>query len=105
MVRPRPCPGEQLGNEVVPKTLALPRPEGIFIPPMPVSSRVRGSHALIRVVVDTFGHVMPDSVTICGIADAMYAQRLAEEVSQLRFRPGLMNARHVVAPTLMTYQF
>jgi hypothetical protein len=35
----------------------------------------------------------------------MYAQRLAEEVSRLRFRPGLMNARHVVAPTFISYAF
>jgi hypothetical protein len=98
MVHPRPCPGGRLGAEILPETLALPQLEGILIPPMPVSPRVRGSRAFIRVVVDTFGHVMPDSVTVCGIPDPMYAQRLAEEVSKLRFRPGLMNARHVVAP-------
>jgi hypothetical protein len=56
-------------------------------------------------VVDTTGFVMADSITVCGIADPMYAQRLAEEISRLRFRPGLMNAKHVVAPTFLPYAF
>lgn len=72
---------------------------------MPISPRVRGNNLLIRVVVDTFGRVMPDSITVCGVADPIYLQRLAEEVSRLRFRPGLMNARHVVAPALLSYNF
>ena len=59
----------------------------------------------MRVVIDTFGHVMPDSVTVCGISDPMYAQRMAEEVSRLQFRPGLMNAKHVIAPTFLPYAF
>jgi len=56
-------------------------------------------------VIDTFGHVMADSITVCGIADPMYAQRMAEEVARLRFRPGLMNAKHVIAPTFIPYAF
>lgn len=72
---------------------------------MPVSTSVRGKHAVVRVVIDTLGRVMADSVTVCGIADPMYAQRLAEEVSRLRFRPGLMNAKHVIAPTFLPYAF
>jgi hypothetical protein len=72
---------------------------------MPVAASVRGTHAVVRVVVDTTGFVMADSITVCGIADPMYAQRLAEEISRLRFRPGLMNAKHVVAPTFLPYAF
>ena len=105
LVRPRPCPVQGLENERVPQELALPRPEGVFIPPMPVSPLVRGSRAIIRLVVDTLGHVMHDSVTVCGIKDPMYAQRLAEEASQMRFHPGLMHARYVVAPTLLVHEF
>jgi hypothetical protein len=105
LVHPRACPPSGVFDEQVPATLALPRLESPYIPPMPVPTHVHGSHATIRVMVDTLGHVMRDSVTVCGIADAMYAQRMAEEVSQLRFRPGLMNARHVVSPTLVTVQF
>jgi hypothetical protein len=94
-----------LVGEQVPATLALPRREGPFIPPVPLSPHVRGNRAVIRVVIDTVGRVMADSVTICGVEDPMYAQRLAEEVSRLRFRPGLMNARHVVAPAFISYAF
>jgi hypothetical protein len=72
---------------------------------MPVSTSVKGNHAVVRVVIDTQGHVMPDSVTVCGIADPMYAQRMAEEVSRLQFRPGLMNAKHVIAPTFLPFSF
>ena len=72
---------------------------------MPVPTTTRGSRMVIRVVIDTSGRVMHDSVTVCGIKDPMYAQRVAEEVSQMRFRPGLLRARHVIAPTLLTYAF
>ena len=72
---------------------------------MPTSKYIRGNHAVIRLVVDTLGRVMPDSVTVCGISDPMYAQRLAEEISRIPFRPGLMNARHVVAPTFIIRDF
>jgi len=105
LVRMQPCPAGGLGNERIPLALAIPHPEGLFIPPMPVSTRVRGNHLLIKVVVDTSGRVMPDSVTICGISDPLYAQRVAEEVSHLKFRPGLMYARHVIAPALLSYDF
>ena len=105
LVRPRPCPPGGLGSERVPLALAVPHPEGVFIPPMPISTHVRGSHMLIRVVVDTSGRVIPDSVAVCGVPDPMYAQRIAEEVSHLRFRPGLMFARHVIAPALLAYNF
>jgi len=105
LVRPRVCPPHGLASEWLPATLALPRREVTFIPPMPVSGSVRGNHAVVRVVIDTFGRVMPDSVTVCGIADPMYAQRMAEEVSRLHFRPGLMNAKHVIAPTFLPYAF
>ena len=105
LVRMQPCPAAGLGSERIPLALAVPHPEGLFIPPMPISTHVRGDHLLIKVVVDTSGRVMPDSVTICGISDPLYAQRVAEEVSHLHFRPGLMFARHVIAPALLSYDF
>jgi hypothetical protein len=105
LVRPRPCPAEGLGGERIPLALAVPHPEEIFIPPMPISTHARGSHLLVRVVVDTSGRVMPDSVSVCGMKDPMYAQRIAAEISRLRFRPGLMFARHVIAPALIVYDF
>ena len=104
LVRARPCPPQGVVINW-PDVLAPPRREESFIPPMPVSASVRGKRAAIRVVIDTLGRVMADSITVCGIADPMYAQRLAEEVSRLRFHPGLMYAKHVVAPTVLQHAF
>jgi hypothetical protein len=72
---------------------------------MPVPATTHGRRMTVRVVVDTTGRVMQDSVTICGLQDPTYLQRVAEEVSQMRFRPGLLRAKHVIAPTLFTYDF
>ena len=105
VVHPQPCPAKSLESEKISLELALPRAEQPFIPPMPVPPTTRGRRMTVRVVVDTGGRVMHDSVTVCGIEDPTYVQRLAEEISQMRFRPGLMRAKHVVAPTLFTYDF
>jgi len=105
LVHPQLCSGDTLKSELLPAALAIPRREAAFVPPMPVSPRVRGTRAVARLVIDTLGRVMHDSVTICGLHDPMYAQRMAEELSQLRFRPGLMNARHVIAPTYLPFSF
>ena len=105
LVHPRPCPATSLESEKISPELLLPRAERPFIPPMPVPSTTHGHRMTVRVVVDTSGGVMRDSVTICGIQNPLYLQRLAEEVSQMRFRPGLMRAKHVVAPTLFTFEF
>jgi hypothetical protein len=103
VVHPQSCPAKGLESERVSLELAIPHPEGLFIPPMPVPATVHGNRMVVRVVIDTSGRVMRDSVTVCGITDPLYAQRIAEEVSQLRFRPGLMHAKHVIAPTLLIY--
>ncbi len=105
VVHPQPCPPRNLEAEKISLELAIPRAEQLFIPPMPVPATTKGHRMVVRVVVDTSGHVMRDSVVICGVPDPMYAQRVAEEVSQIRFRPGLMHAKHVIAPSLFTYEF
>lgn len=105
VVHPQPCPATPLEAERVSIELASPHVEEAFIPPMPVPTTVRGSRMVIRLVIDTNGRVMHDSVTVCGISDPMYIQRVAEEVSQIRFRPGLMRAKQVIAPALLTYPF
>ena len=105
VVHPQPCPATDLASERISPELLIPRAEQPLIPPMPVPTTTRGRRMIVRVVVDTGGRVMQDSVTICGIEDPLYRQRLAEEVSRMRFRPGLMRAKHVVAPTLFTFDF
>jgi hypothetical protein len=104
LVRPRACPAQGFTYRKDPE-LSAPRLERIFIPPVPVSTLIRGNHSLIRVVIDTVGRVMPDSITVCGISDPMYVQRMAEEVARYRFHPGLLHARHVVAPAFLAHDF
>jgi hypothetical protein len=105
VVHPQPCPTKSLDSERISLELLIPHAEYPFIPPMPVPPSTHGRRIVVRVVVDTSGHVMHDSVTICGNLDPTYVQRIAEEVSQMRFRPGLMRAKHVIAPSLFTYDF
>jgi len=54
---------------------------------VPVPPSVRGRRASIRVVVDTAGRVMPDSITICGLPDARYINQLAQAIVTVRFAP------------------
>jgi len=82
-----------------------PKPVRLFSPPRPIPSSVRGSRSTIRVVVDTLGRVMPDSVMVCGIADRRYLGQVADAVADLRFRPRRVNGRSVVAPAIITYDF
>lgn len=103
-VHPQPCSARNLA-EIPSPELLIPRAEHVFIPPMPVPATTKGHRMIVRVVIDTTGRVMKDSVTICGIQDPVYLLRLAEEISKMRFRPGLMRAKHVVAPTLFPFDF
>lgn len=104
VVRPQPCPAGTAWPAPSPELL-IPRPKYPFVPPMPVPSTVHGRRMVIHVVIDTSGRVMPDSITICGIEDPLYLQRVAEEISTMPFRPGLMRAKHVIAPTLLPFEF
>jgi hypothetical protein len=105
VVHPQPCPATPLESERISLELLIPHTDRLFIPPMPVPPTLHGRRMTVRVVVDTTGRVMRDSVMICGLQDPTYLQRVAEEVSAMRFRPGLIRAKHVVAPTLFTYDF
>src|SRR5215475_8553429 len=68
---PQPCPSSlDVGSFVTRPD--QPKPVRLFSPPRPIPSSVRGSRSTIRVVVDTLGHVMSDSVMVCGIADRRY---------------------------------
>lgn len=86
-VAPQPCPAEGIAAASVRPLNDQPTPTTSFRPPLPLPSRVRGQRASIRVVVDTAGRVMPDSITICGLSDVQYANRLAQVVATVRFAP------------------
>jgi hypothetical protein len=84
-VSPQPCPTGGIAATAVRPPNDQPTPTTMFAPPTPVPAGVLGHRASIRVVVDTGGRVMPDSITICGVADPAYARRLAEAVATVRF--------------------
>ena len=107
---PRP-PSPQLcpSGGIEPATLITltdqPKPIELLTPPIPIPSSVAGRRASIRVVVDTAGRVMRDSVIVCGLPDERYARRLADLVADIRFRPRQLSGRLVVAPALLVYDF
>jgi hypothetical protein len=101
---PQPCPSSVDAGSFVTRP-DQPKPVRLFSPPRPIPSGVRGSRSTIRVVVDTDGHVMPDSVMVCGIADRRYLGRVADAVAALQFRPRKVNGRSVIAPAIITYDF
>jgi hypothetical protein len=76
-----------------------------FVPPTPIPDSVHHSRSTIRVVVDTTGRVMQDSVTVCGINDARYRMKVAEAVFRLRFRPAHLANRPIIAPITLVYDF
>ena len=101
---PQQCPSSvDVGSFVT--SPDQPKPVRLFTPPRPIPSSLRGTRSTIRVVVDTLGRVMPDSVMVCGIADRRYLGRVADAVTDLRFRPRRVNGRSVIAPAIITYDF
>lgn len=105
LVRARPCPATGLPFEQPSPELLEPRPDHNFMAPVPIPASTHGKRMVVRVVVDTTGRVMSDSVTVCGIGDPIYAQRIAEEIAQMHFRPGLFHAKHVFVPMRIVYDF
>ena len=104
-LHPQPCPTGSVVADAVPPGLEPPRPAKLVIPPLPLPDNVRGSRSVIRLVVDTLGSVMQDSVTVCGITNSSYARRLAEAVFRMPFRPGRLAGHPVIAPAVIRYDF
>jgi hypothetical protein len=103
---PQACPSSGIDRAIGDLPIAYPpKPVELFVPPLPIPDDVIHRRATIRLVIDTLGHAMADSVTVCGIPNARYTQRLAQGVAALRFRPQLVAGRPVVAPVLIVYDF
>lgn len=66
---------------------------------------VQRRRATIRVVVDSAGNVMRDSIMICGIPDAAYRGRLAKAAAALQFVPRGSGAIRQGSPALLIYDF
>jgi len=84
---PQPCPSGGLG--IPPQAVGAPQPapRHMAVPPMPIPTSLFGQTLTIRMVIDTAGHVLTDSVTVCGVHDTEYASRLATTYAKLPFTP------------------
>ena len=84
-IAPLPCPAGAF--RVVADTVGhrLPQPLALFIPPLPIPAAVNGRKPTARLVVDSAGGVMPDSITICGLNDVAYIRRLAQVLGRTPF--------------------
>ena len=100
-----PCPSSGLDPSALLAVADQPKPIELFVPPTPIPTNVAGHRSTIRVVVDTLGRVMSDSITVCGLPNASYAKRLAEAAAAVRFRPRVVANRAVIAPALLVYDF
>src|SRR5260221_884455 len=80
-VEPLPCPSGGVAVTRSADGVIPPRPRGFFTPPLPPPASVGGARALIRVLVDTTGAVVSDSITVCGVAARRYAATMADHVT------------------------
>src|SRR5262245_12513600 len=101
---PLPCPAAGLPEEAPPAGLVGPTVRSLPILPMPVPSWERGRRVTIRLVIDTAGKAMRDSITICGIRDSRYAELAAEKMLGLSFSPARRDGQAVVWPTRFVVQ-
>ena len=104
-IAPLPCPSSGIDVGTLPPAAQRPRPIELLVPPLPIPSSLRNVHATIRVVVDTAGRVVPDSVMVCGIPDVAYSRRFAAEMVALRFVPGRGPTGPIVSPAVLVYDF
>jgi hypothetical protein len=102
---PLACSAIEVTGPTPDSALRPPRPRGFFLPPLPPPAAVRGQSLLARLVVDASGAAVPDSIAVCGIADAAYARELALRLARLTFEPARRDGVAVRAPVFIGYQF
>ena len=102
---PLPCSVVKLTGPTSDSAFRPPRPRSFFIPPLPPPAAVRGQSLLARLVVDSSGATVRDSIAVCGIADAAYARELALRLARLTFEPARRDGAAVRAPVFIGYQF
>jgi hypothetical protein len=112
---PLPCPAEGLPSPTLRAGRDIVNDSGspLYQPPMPIRVSVpmaqlsapRGTNLSItaRLVVDTAGLVMRDSITICGARNRRNAMEVARLVAQMTFRPARRGGISVVAPYLFQH--
>ena len=82
-----------------------PRALQPFSPPLPIPADVRGRRAIARVLVDTAGVPVRDSISVCGLANEAYAREIAWALLQLRFEPARQDGFVRRAPAFVSYEF
>jgi hypothetical protein len=82
-----------------------PVPCGFFLPPLPPPADVRGQRMLARMVIDTTGWPMRDSITVSGITNAAYEKKIVVALAKTPFLPARRNGVAVPAPVQIGFDF
>ena len=101
------CPEGGFGFEVIAiaNSFYPPVPQRFFLPPLPPPADVRGHRMIARLVVDTTGSLVRDSITVCGIPNPAYQLKLAQELAKLAFEPARRDGEAVRSPVFISYSF
>jgi hypothetical protein len=85
--------------------LSPPRPDTLFLPPMPIPSDVRGRTVILQTRVREDGRVDRETIHISELPNAAYAARLHALFARFHFIPAVLDgcavpARYVLRLTL-----
>jgi hypothetical protein len=97
-----PCSTPPFRNDVDVKLQASPLT--LLVPPTP-PAKVRVSRAVVQIVIDSTGHVLPDSIWICGLSDRVYSTKLAAVMAGASFRPARGEGRPVRSVLSLSFTF
>lgn len=81
------CPEQHASRSAPLADQTPPVPRGFFLPPLPPPAGVRHEVAVLDLIVDSTGTVVPDSITVCGLSDTTYARKVAEAAAKIPFEP------------------
>ena len=99
-VVPLACPAKGLGSDSAAASgvVQSPVPRTFFLPPSPVPPDIRGHRVVAQLIVDSTGVPKRDSITVCGVPDSAYAQKLAQTLATMRFEPARRDGKAVRSP-------
>jgi hypothetical protein len=97
-----PCSNLPFRNDV--DIEQKPTPMTLLVPPPP-PAKVRGSLAVVQIIIDSTGRVLPDSIWICGLSDRVYSAKLAAVMAGASFRPARGEGRPVRSVLPLSFTF